>query len=314
METRNLIIIGGGPAGLTAALYAARGNLKPLVLEGEPVANNDLPGGQLMTTTAVENYPGFPAGTQGPELMTAMREQAVKFGAEVVAKRATKVDVSARPFRVWVGETEYAAHSLILATGAKARMLELDRIWDLLGHGVSTCATCDGFFFRDQEVVVVGGGDAALEEATFLTRFAKTVTVVHRRDSLRASKAMQDRAFASPKLKVRWNSEVVELVGDKKLTGVKVRDTKTGEEAELTATGLFMGIGHDPDSKLVAGQLDTDAAGYVKTTDTCTSVPGVFAAGDVQDARYRQAITSAGSGCMAALNAQAWLDEHTPIS
>lgn len=307
MSQRNVIIIGAGPAGLTAAIYAARAGLAPLLFEGEAIANNDLPGGQLMTTTEVENFPGFPAGLAGPELIAGMREQAVRFGAEIITRRIAKVGLSQSPFQVWAGSDEYTAGSLIIATGAKAKMLSLPGIWDRVGRGVSTCATCDGFFFRGHDIAVVGGGDAALEEATFLARFAKSVTLIHRRDGLRASHAMQQRAKAEPKITFRWNTEVTGLHGDKGLSGLALRDTVTGTASSLPVTGLFVAIGHRPNTDLFAGQLELDDAGYIATNDTRTSVPGVFACGDVQDRRYRQAITSAGSGCMAALNAQDWL-------
>jgi thioredoxin reductase (NADPH) len=307
---RDLIIIGAGPAGLTAAIYAARASLHPLLFEGEAIANNDLPGGQLMTTTEVENFPGFPQGLMGPDLMVAMREQAERFGADIKTQRVTRVNLSTRPFRVSVGAHEYTAKSLIIATGAQAKMLDLPGIWDRVGHGVSTCATCDGFFFRGHDIAVVGGGDAALEEAMFLGRFAKSVTVVHRRAELRASKVMQERALADPKLKFHWNAEVTGLQGEGKLTGITLRDTVTHEESTLPATGLFIAIGHDPTTQLFQGQLDVDDAGYIKTDNTRTSVPGVFAAGDVQDRHYRQAITSAGTGCMAALEAEHFLANH----
>jgi thioredoxin reductase (NADPH) len=306
-EPREVIIVGAGPSGLTAAIYAARAGLKPLLFEGEPIANNDLPGGQLMNTTEVENYPGFPAGLMGPDLIKNMRDQAVRFGTEIIARRVTKADLAASPRRLWVGDQEYTARSVIISTGAKARMLDLPGIWDRVGHGVSTCATCDGFFFRDHDIVVVGGGDAAIEEATFLSRFARSVTVVHRRDSLRASKVMEQRAQADPKIKWRWNAEVTGLLGEGKLAGLQLRDTQTGATDELAVTGLFIAIGHLPNSGLFEDQVTLDAAGYITTDDTRTNLPGVFACGDVQDPHYRQAITSAGSGCIAALNAQNWL-------
>lgn len=312
MSVRPVIIVGAGPAGLTAAIYAARAGLEPLLFEGEAVANNDLPGGQLMNTTEVENFPGFPNGLMGPDLIASMRGQALRFGAEIVGRRVTRLDLSAQPFHVWAGEDEYTADSLIISTGAKARMLDLPGIWDRVGHGVSTCATCDGFFFRGHDIAVVGGGDSALEEAIFLARFAKSVTLVHRRDTLRASHAMQERARATENIKFHWNAEVAALHGEPKLTGLTLRDTQTGAESELSITGLFVAIGHDPNSALVRDQLKLDDAGYIVTRDTRTSVPGVFACGDVQDHVYRQAITSAGSGCMAALNAQAHLAGRTP--
>ena len=306
---RKVIIIGSGPAGLTASIYASRANLQPLLIEGEPAGAGDMPGGQLMNTTEIENYPGV-SGVMGPDLMLGMREQAVRFGTEVITRRVTKVDFAVRPLRVWMGEDEYTADTIVASTGAKPLTLGLEREWDLMGHGVSTCATCDGFFFRDNDIVVAGGGDTAMEEAIFLTKFASTVTVVHRRDRLRASQVMQARAMANPKIKFRWNTQVADLVGDKKLEAVLLKDTVTGEESRLDVSGLFVAIGHKPNSELFEGQLALDANGYVVTTDgVVTSVPGVYAAGDLQDNKYRQAITSAGTGCMAALEAQAYLEE-----
>jgi len=304
METREVIIIGSGPAGLTAAIYTARANLHPLVIEGIGA------GGQLMLTTDVENYPGFPNGILGPELMAQFREQAVRFGAEFVTANADRVDFSASPKRVWVGDTEYAAHAIIISTGAEARMLGLESEKWLLGHGVSTCATCDGFFFRGHEIAVVGGGDSALEEATFLTRFADKVTVIHRRKELRGSKIMQDRAFANPKVEFRWNSVVEDVKGDGRLESIVLRDVETGATDELAVTGMFVAIGHDPITALFKGQLDLDAEGYIVTRPGTaqTSVEGVYAGGDVQDRTYRQAITAAGSGCMAALEAERYIE------
>jgi thioredoxin reductase (NADPH) len=309
-DQREVLIIGSGPAGLTAAIYTARANLRPLVIEGEPSSTGDQPGGQLMLTTDVENYPGFPEGILGPELMQRFREQAARFGAEFVTARVTKVDFAGPPHRAWVGDTEYRARAVIISTGAQALMLGLPAEERLLGHGVSTCATCDGFFFREQDIAVVGGGDSAMEEALFLTKFASSVTVIHRRDELRASKIMQDRAFANPKIHFHWNGVVVDLVGDSKLEGVVVRDVKTEEESTLDVTGLFVAIGHRPNTDLFAGQLDLDQAGYLVPhgRSTATNAPGVFACGDVQDQIYRQAVTAAGSGCMAAIDAERWLE------
>ena len=302
-EVRNLIILGSGPAGYTAAVYAARANLKPLVIEGAQS------GGALMTTTEVENFPGFPDGVMGPELMDNMRKQAEHFGAEFITDDGTRVDLSGDIKTVYVGETAYQAHAVILATGSAWRPLGVPGEQELLGHGVSSCATCDGFFFRGQDIVVVGGGDSAMEEATFLTRFAKSVTIIHRRDKLRASAIMQQRAFDDPKISFRWNAEVAELVGEGKLDGVVVRDTVTGETETLPVTGLFVAIGHDPRTELVKGQLDLDAEGYVAvdSPSTRTNLPGVFAAGDVVDHLYRQAITAAGTGCAAALDAERYI-------
>jgi thioredoxin reductase (NADPH) len=304
-EARDLIIVGSGPAGLTAAVYAARGDLRPIVIEGLGA------GGQLMLTTDVENYPGFPDGILGPELMMKFREQAERFGAEFVTADADRVDLSASPFGVWVGDTEYRAEALVISTGATARLLGLSSEQDLLGHGVSTCATCDGFFFRDQDIAVVGGGDSAMEEAIFLTKFANRVTVVHRRDELRASKIMQDRAFANPKIDFRWNSVVTDVEGDGRVELLRLQDTVTDEKSDLKVGGLFVAIGHDPNTKLFEGQLELDENGYVVLPDagsTRTSVEGVFAAGDVADHVFRQAVTAAGTGCMAAIEAERWLE------
>jgi thioredoxin reductase (NADPH) len=309
---RNVIIIGSGPAGLTAAIYTARANLAPLVIEGEPSSTSDQPGGQLMLTTEVENFPGFPDGVMGPELMGNFRAQAQRFGAEFMTEKVTRVDFSARPHRVWVGEQEFQAHSVIVSTGARSLMLGLEAETRLIGHGLSTCATCDGFFFRGQHIAVVGGGDSAVEEATFLTRFADKVTLIHRRDSLRASKIMQDRAFANPKIEMRWNTLVEDLVGDDKLEGAVVRDVVTGATETLPVTGLFVAIGHRPNTDLFQGVLDMDDNGYLVTQpgSSYTNVDGVFACGDVQDHTYRQAITAAGSGCMAAIDAERWLEAN----
>jgi thioredoxin reductase (NADPH) len=314
-----VIIIGSGPAGLTAAIYTARANLAPLVLEGEPSSTSDQPGGQLMLTTEVENYPGFPEGVMGPELMISFREQAARFGADLVTDKVTKVDLSASPFGVWVGDPDvaeptYRGKAIIVSTGAKALMLDVPNEQRLIGHGVSTCATCDGFFFREHRIAVVGGGDSAVEEATFLTKFADSVTLVHRRDTLRASKIMQDRARANPKIEFRWNSTVTEVLGDGKVEGIVTRDVLTGEEETLPVTGLFVAIGHQPNTDLFKGQLTMEDSGYLVTGlgngTTSTNVEGVFACGDVQDHVYRQAITAAGSGCMAALDAERWLESH----
>ena len=303
-DLRELVILGSGPAGLTAAVYGARASLRPVVVEGLAA------GGQLMLTTEVENFPGFPEGIMGPDLMARFREQAERFGAEFVTADADRVDLSGRPFGIFVGDAEYRAETLIITTGASARMLGLPNETLLLGHGVSTCATCDGFFFRDQEIAVVGGGDSALEEALFLTKFASKVTVVHRRDELRASKIMQERAFANPKLSFRWNAVVEDVLGETKVAGVVLRDTVTNEGSELAVGGLFVAIGHTPNTALFAGQLDLDANGYIVTPGGSmqSSVEGVFAAGDVQDHVFRQAITAAGTGCMAAIEAERWLE------
>ncbi|MBA3286503.1 MAG: thioredoxin-disulfide reductase [Acidimicrobiia bacterium] len=307
---RNVVIVGSGPAGLTAAIYAARANLAPLVIEGEPSSTSDQPGGQLMLTTDVENFPGFPDGIMGPELMQNFRRQAERFGAEFLTEKATKVDLAVRPFRIWVRDTMYESDAVIVSTGARSLMLGLEAETRLIGHGLSTCATCDGFFFRGQHIAVVGGGDSALEEATFLTRFADKVTVIHRRDELRASKIMQDRAFANPKIEFLWNTVVSDLVGQEKLEGAVVQDALTGATRTLPVTGLFVAIGHRPNTDLFAGILDTDEAGYLVTRprSTATNIEGVFACGDVQDHTYRQAVTAAGSGCMASIDAERWLE------
>jgi thioredoxin reductase (NADPH) len=304
-ELRNVVIIGSGPAGLTAALYAARANLSPLVIEGHE------PGGQLTLTSIIENFPGFRDGLEGGLLMEQMRDQAKRFGADVVSGIVSAVDLRQRPFTLTFEGEEIKTRTLIIATGASARLLGLPSERALMGHGVSTCATCDGFFFRGRPIAVVGGGDSALEEAIYLTKFASHVTLVHRRDKLRGSKIMQDKALAHPKISVRWNSEVDSVLGVDKgeMTGIVLRDTVTGATSELTVDGLFVAIGHTPNTALFAGQLDTDTNGYLLTHDgTKTSIPGVFAAGDVQDHVYRQAITAAGTGCMAALDAERYLE------
>jgi thioredoxin reductase (NADPH) len=309
-DERHVIIIGSGPAGLTAAIYAARANLAPLVIEGEPSSTSDQPGGQLMLTTDVENYPGFPDGIMGPELMLSFRAQAERFGAEFLTEKVTRVDFSERPFRVWVHEREFRADAVIASTGARSLMLGLEAETKLLGHGLSTCATCDGFFFRGHDIAVVGGGDSAVEEATFLTKFADKVTLIHRRDQLRASKIMQDRAFANPKIEFLWNHTVTDILGDHTVEGIEVTSTVDGSTSTLPVTGLFVAIGHRPNTDLFAGVLDMDENGYLITQpDTSyTNIPGVFACGDVQDHVYRQAITAAGSGCMAAIDAEHYLD------
>jgi thioredoxin reductase (NADPH) len=306
-DVRNVIIIGSGPAGYTAAIYAARGDLKPLVFEGSVTA-----GGALMNTTDVENFPGFPDGIIGPDLMDNLRKQAERFGAELVADDVTEVDLTADPKVVKVGDEVHRARAVIIATGSGYRELGLENEKRLSGRGVSWCATCDGFFFRNQNIVVVGGGDTAMEEAIFLTKFASTVTVVHRRDELRASKIMQDRAFANEKIRFVWDSEVVDVQGTDRVTGVRIRNRRTAEESTLEATGLFIAIGHDPRSELFKGQLDMDADGYllVDSPTTRTKIPGVFASGDVVDHIYRQAITAAGSGCAAAIDAEHYLQDQ----
>jgi thioredoxin reductase (NADPH) len=319
-ESRQVIIVGSGPAGLTAAIYAARAQLDPLVIEGEPSSTSDQPGGQLMLTTDVENYPGFVDGIMGPELMQSFRGQAARFGAEYVTAKVSRVDLSRRPFSLWVGDPDaeeptYVADALIVATGAQSLMLNLPNEERLLGYGVSTCATCDGFFFRQRDIAVVGGGDSALEEALFLTRFADKVTVIHRRGELRASKVMQQRAFANPKIEFLWNSSVIEVLGETTVTGVVVRNNVSEEESELPLSGLFVAIGHQPNTSLFKGQLEMEESGYLRTFDgTRTNVDGVFACGDVQDHRYRQAITAAGSGCMAALDVERWIEDQGDAS
>ena len=309
-DVHDVIIIGSGPAGLTAAVYTARANLAPLLIEGEPSSTSDQPGGQLMLTTDVENFPGFPDGIMGPELMQNMRKQAERFGTQILTAKVTRVDFSSRPFGIWVREEEFRAHSVIVSTGAQSLMLGLDEEQHLLGHGLSTCATCDGFFFRGQTIAVVGGGDSAVEEATFLTKFADKVIMIHRRDELRASKIMRDRAIANDKIEFLWDNVVEGLLGEEKLEGAVVRNVQTGEMTTLDVTGLFVAIGHKPNTDLFRGQLDMEDSGYLVTAPRSseTNVEGVFACGDVQDHTYRQAITAAGSGCTAAIDAERWLE------
>ena len=312
MSHHHVIIIGSGPAGLTAAIYAARANLQPLVIEGEPSSSSDQPGGQLMLTTDVENFPGFPEGIMGPELMIKFRDQAMRFGAEFLTEKVTAVDFSERPFKLSVRDRHFTADAVIVSTGAQSLMLGLEAESRLLGYGLSTCATCDGFFFRNQEIAVAGGGDSAVEEATFLTKFASKVTLIHRRDTLRASKIMQERAFNNPKIEFMWNSVVEDLVGDTKLEGAVVRNVLTDEVTTLPVTGLFVAIGHRPNTDLFKGVLDMEDNGYLitKPGTSQTNVPGVFACGDVQDFTYRQGVTAAGSGCMAAIDCERWLESN----
>jgi thioredoxin reductase (NADPH) len=306
-DVRDVIIIGSGPTGYTAAVYAARARLNPLVFEGSVTA-----GGALMNTTEVENFPGFPDGILGPDLMDAIRKQAERFGAELIADDVIEADLKADPKVIKTTDGVFYARSVIIATGSSYREVGVPGEKRLSGHGVSWCATCDGFFFRDQDIAVIGGGDSAMEEATFLTRFARSVTIIHRRDTLRASKIMQDRAMSDPKIKFAWDSQLVEIVGEDKVTGARIRNTKTGDESVLPVTGVFVAIGHDPRSELFKGQLECDDEGYllVEQPTTRTAIPGVFAAGDVVDHIYRQAITAAGSGCAAALDAERWLADQ----
>ncbi|MBL6634585.1 MAG: thioredoxin-disulfide reductase [Actinobacteria bacterium] len=305
-----VIIIGSGPAGLTAAIYTARASLAPLVIEGEPSSTSDQPGGQLMLTTEVENFPGFPDGIMGPELMMNFRSQAERFGAKFVTEKVTNIDFSSRPFKVWVRDEEYHADAVIVSTGARSLMLGLEEERRLIGHGLSTCATCDGFFFRDHHIAVVGGGDSAIEEASFLTKFASKVTLIHRRNEFRASKIMQERAFANPKIEVLWNHTVTKIDGADKVDGIEVTNTIDGSVSTLPVTGVFIAIGHRPNTDLFAGVLDMDESGYLQTKpdSSYTNIDGVFACGDVQDHTYRQAITAAGSGCMAAIDTERWLE------
>jgi thioredoxin reductase (NADPH) len=313
-EHTRVLIIGSGPAGLTAAIYSARAQLRPIVIEGEPSNTTDQPGGQLMLTTDIENFPGFPEGLTGPELMMNMHAQARRFGADLRVSKVQTLDVASRPFRAWLtddDEPSITADAVILATGARSLMMNVPGEERLLSRGLSTCATCDGFFFRGQDIAVIGGGDSAIEEATFLTRFASSVTIVHRRDSLRASKIMQQRAFANDKISFAWNTQVTEVLGEDKVSGLRARDTVTGEERQLEVTGVFVAIGHVPNTTLVAGQIDLEQNGYVRTgLGSFTNIEGVFAAGDVQDHVYRQAITAAGTGCVAAIDAERWLESQ----
>jgi thioredoxin reductase (NADPH) len=312
-KVHDVVIVGSGPAGLTAAIYTARANLAPLMIEGEPSSTSDQPGGQLMLTTDVENFPGFPEGVMGPDLMGNMREQAERFGTTIVTDKATAIDFSVRPFTITTREAAYRANSVIVSTGAQSLMLGLEAEQRLIGHGLSTCATCDGFFFRGHEIAVVGGGDSALEEATFLTKFADKVTIIVRRNELRASAIMQDRAKANPKIEFLWNTSVTEINGTDKVESVDIVNNETGDTDTLAVTGLFIAIGHQPNTGLFRGVLDMDdKTGYLVTRpdSTYTNIPGVFACGDVKDSVYRQAITAAGSGCMAAIDAERWLEDQ----
>lgn len=306
-KVENVIIVGSGPAGLTAAIYTSRALLNPLMIEGEEV------GGQLMTTTDVENFPGFPEGIMGPELMTITKKQAERFGTRFISKNVSKVDLSSRPYKVWIGEEEYQAKSLIISTGASAKYLGLESERRLLGRGVSACATCDGFFFKDQTVLVVGGGDTAMEEAMFLTRFASKVIIIHRRGEFRASKIMADKALNNEKIEVMWHSTLEEVIGENNVESAKIKNIETGEVTDVKCEGVFIAIGHKPNTDVFNGQIKTNDVGYIETEGytTRTSVEGVFAAGDVSDDKYRQAITAAGTGCMAAIDCERWLEENS---
>lgn len=307
-----VIIIGSGPAGLTAAIYAARANLAPFVIEGEPSSTSDQPGGQLMLTTDVENFPGFPEGIMGPELMMRFRDQAARFGATFLTGKATKVEFGEKPLKIHVRDQVFTADSVIISTGAQSLMLGLEAEERLIGHGLSTCATCDGFFFRGKEIAVVGGGDSAIEEASFLTKFASKVTLIHRRDSFRASKIMQDRALNNPKIEMLWNTAVTDIVGKDQLESISLKNTVTGAESSMNVAGLFIAIGHRPNTDVFKGVIDMEDSGYLITRpdSTYTNIEGVFACGDVKDHVYRQAITAAGSGCMAAIDTERWLEHQ----
>jgi len=308
-ETKNLIIIGSGPAGYTAGIYASRAQLKPILFTGEE------PGGQLTWTTEVENYPGFPEGVQGPKLMQEFRKQAEKFGTEIIDAKVDKVDFRVRPFKVWSADKEYQSRAIIIATGASANWIGLPNETRLKGHGVSSCATCDGFFFKDKDVVVVGGGDVALEDAIFLTKVTKSVKIIHRRDCLRGSEFLQKRARENKKISFVWNSEVVDVLGEKKVSGVRVKNNQTNEESDIACDGMFVAIGHHPNTEIFKGQIELeDKAGYIVVhDDTRTTVEGVFAAGDVADFKYRQAVTAAGMGCEAAIDVEKWLENYEKV-
>jgi thioredoxin reductase (NADPH) len=308
----HVIIIGSGPAGLTAAIYAARANLAPFVIEGEPSSTSDQPGGQLMLTTDVENFPGFPEGIMGPELMMRFRDQAARFGATFLTGKATKVEFGEKPLKVHVRDEVFTADSVIISTGAQSLMLGLEAEERLIGHGLSTCATCDGFFFRGKEIAVVGGGDSAIEEASFLTKFASKVTLIHRRDSFRASKIMQDRALNNPKIEMLWNTAVTDIIGKDHLESISLKNTVTGAESSMNVAGLFIAIGHRPNTDVFKGVIDMEYSGYLihRPDSTYTNIEGVFACGDVKDHVYRQAITAAGSGCMAAIDTERWLEHQ----